>query len=67
MGRQDEIIVGLDVGTTKVAAVVGEARADGQVDIIGVGMSPSHGVKKGGVVHVNETMDAIHRRSTRRS
>ena len=34
MARQDEIIVGLDVGTTKVAAVVGEARADGQIDIV---------------------------------
>lgn len=61
MARQDEIIVGLDIGTTKVAAVVGEARADGQIDIIGVGMSPSHGIKKGVVVHVNETMDAIQR------
>ena len=61
MTQQSEIIVGLDIGTTKVTAVVGEAWPDGQLDIIGVGMSASHGIKKGVVVHVNETMDAIQR------
>ena len=59
MARQDEIIVGLDVGTTGVKTVVAEVKADGQVDIIGVGMSPSHGIKKGVVVNVTETRDAI--------
>ena len=50
MARTGEIIVGLDVGTTKVVAAVGEVREDHTVDIIGVGMSPSHGIKKGVVV-----------------
>ncbi len=61
MGRRDEIIVGLDVGTTKVAAVVGEIREDGSIDVIGVGMTASHGIKKGVVVHADETTDAIRR------
>ena len=61
MGRRDEIIVGLDVGTTKVAAVVGEVREDGSVDVIGVGMTASHGIKKGVVVHADETTEAIRR------
>ena len=61
MARTGEIIVGLDVGTTKVVAAVGEVREDHSVDIIGVGMSPSHGIKKGVVVDVGETMDAIRR------
>jgi cell division protein FtsA len=58
---RNEIIVGLDVGTTKVAAAVGELKDDGTIDIIGVGMSPSHGIKKGVVVNVAETIDAIRR------
>ncbi|MCO4761580.1 MAG: cell division protein FtsA [Myxococcales bacterium] len=61
MARRDEIIVGLDVGTTKVAAVVGEVREDGSVDVIGVGMTASHGIKKGVVVHADETTEAIRR------
>lgn len=61
MARRDEVIVGLDVGTTKVAAAVGEVKEDGTVDIVGVGMSPSHGIKKGVVVNVADTIDAIRR------
>ncbi len=61
MARKDEVIVGLDVGTTKVAAAVGEVKEDGTVDIVGVGMSPSHGIKKGVVVNVADTIDAIRR------
>lgn len=53
-----EIIIGLDVGTTKVCAVVGEAR-DGSIDIIGIGTSPSKGLKKGVVVNIESTMESI--------
>jgi cell division protein FtsA len=59
--KQDEIVVGLDIGTDKVAAIVAEVKADGSVEIIGVGRSPSNGIKKGVVVNVNETMEAIKR------
>jgi len=44
--KPNNIIVGLDLGTTKVCAIVGEAKDDGQVDIIGIGISPSHGLKR---------------------
>jgi cell division protein FtsA len=61
MAKKDEIIVGLDVGTHKVVAIVGEVKADSTLDIIGVGTSPSNGIRKGVVVNVNETMEAIQR------
>ncbi|MSP90248.1 MAG: cell division protein FtsA [Myxococcales bacterium] len=61
MGRKDEIVVGLDVGTHKVVAVVGDVKTDGTVEIIGVGSSPSNGIMKGVVVNVNQTMEAIQR------
>lgn len=49
MGR-DQIIVGLEIGTSKVCAVVGEFRGDGTVRILGVGQAPSRGVRKGEIV-----------------
>lgn len=61
MARNDRIIAGLDVGTHKVVAVVGEVRTDGTLDIIGVGTAPSNGIKRGVVVNVTETMEAIRR------
>lgn len=59
MVKEGEIIVGLDVGTTKVTAVVGEVKQHGVIDIIGVGISESNGISKGVVVNVNETCEAI--------
>ena len=49
MARED-IIVGLEIGTSKVCAVVGETRHDGTVKILGVGQTPSRGVRKGEIV-----------------
>jgi len=49
MARED-IIVGLEIGTSKVCAVVGETRHDGTVKILGVGQAPSRGVRKGEIV-----------------
>ena len=57
--KPNNIIVGLDLGTTKVCAIVGEAKDDGQVDIIGIGISPSHGLKKGVVVNIDSTVESI--------
>lgn len=56
--KQEEIIVGLDIGTTKIAAVVGELTEDG-LDIIGVGTAPSKGMRKGVVVNIDATVNAI--------
>ena len=60
MAYKEELIVGLDIGTTKVCAVVAEPTEEG-LDIIGVGCSPSHGLRKGMVVNVEETIGSIKR------
>lgn len=59
MARSESIVVGLDVGTTKVCAIVGEVNADGMVDIIGVGTSPSRGLRRGVVVNIDHTVASI--------
>lgn len=55
---REEIIVGLDIGTTKVACVIAEASDDG-INIIGVGQSPSYGMKKGIITNIEKTTSAI--------
>ncbi|NSL56433.1 cell division protein FtsA [Uliginosibacterium aquaticum] len=56
-----DLIVGLDVGTSKVTAMVAELRPDGRLEIIGVATQPSSGLKKGVVVNIEATVDAISR------
>lgn len=53
-----EIIVGLDIGTTKICAVVGEVRPDG-IEIIGMGGHPSEGLRKGVVINIEQTVNSI--------
>ena len=53
------IVVGLDVGTTKVCTVIGELSPDGILDIIGEGTVPSQGLKRGVVVNLERTSEAI--------
>jgi cell division protein FtsA len=55
----ERIIVGLDVGTTKVCTVIGELSEDGILDIIGEGTAPSQGIKRGAVVNLEKTTEAI--------
>ncbi|GAB7079817.1 cell division protein FtsA [Megalodesulfovibrio paquesii] len=55
---KSDLIVGLDIGTTKICAVVGEATPDG-VDIVGIGTSPSTGLRKGVVVNIEQTVQSI--------
>jgi cell division protein FtsA len=57
----NEKIVALDIGTNKVAAIVAEITADGQIEIIGIGSHPSHGLKKGVVVNIESTVQSIQR------
>ncbi|HOA35145.1 MAG TPA: cell division protein FtsA [Bacillota bacterium] len=52
-------LVGIDVGTTQVRVIVGEPRPDGTVSIIGLGLSPSEGMKKGIIVDLELTIEAI--------
>ncbi|MDQ4078525.1 MAG: cell division protein FtsA [Chloroflexota bacterium] len=54
------IVTGLDIGTTKIACLVGESDEHQRLRIIGVGIVPSRGIKKGVIVNVEEAVDAIH-------
>lgn len=54
-----EIITGLDIGTTKISAIIAEVEEDAQPKIIGVGMVPSEGLRKGVVVNVEKTVRSI--------
>ncbi len=58
MAEVGEVIVGLDIGTTKVAAIIGEVTESG-VDIIGVGTCPSEGLRQGVVVNIEATTNSI--------
>jgi cell division protein FtsA len=58
MGRAGEIIVGLDIGTTKICAVVGEASGT-DINIIGIGTHPSIGLRKGVVINIESTVESI--------
>ncbi len=60
MGREDNIVVGLDIGTTKISAIVGQLVDDG-VDIIAVGTAPSKGLRKGVVINIESTVESIRR------
>jgi cell division protein FtsA len=55
---KSELVVGLDIGTTKICAVVGELSPEG-VDVVGIGTSPSTGLRKGVVVNIEQTVTSI--------
>lgn len=56
--RRDNLIVGLDIGTTKICAIVGNVTEDG-IDIVGIGSSPSRGMRKGVVINIESTVESI--------
>ena len=57
-GKRDNLIVGLDIGTTKICAIVGNLTEEG-IDIVGIGTSPSKGLRKGVVINIESTVSAI--------
>jgi cell division protein FtsA len=59
MAKKGELIVGLDIGTTKICAVVGEVNETGGIDIVGLGQAQSRGVRKGVIVDIDATVAAI--------
>ena len=61
MSRKDDrgLLVGLDIGTTKVVVLVGVTNESGKVDVVGIGSSPSHGLKRGVVVNIDSTVKSI--------
>ncbi|MFH1829218.1 MAG: cell division protein FtsA [Pseudomonadota bacterium] len=58
MAKREELVVGLDIGTTKICCIVGEVMNEG-VDIIGIGTHPSKGLRKGVVVNIESTVGSI--------
>ena len=56
---EGKIIVGLDIGTTKIACIVGRKGANGKIEILGYGKAPSTGVSRGIVTNIDETVNAI--------
>jgi cell division protein FtsA len=63
MGKRTDrnIIVGLDIGTSKVIALVGELKPDQSIEVIGIGSAPSRGLKHGVVVNIDMTVQSIQR------
>ena len=59
MAKRDHIVVGLDIGTTKICAIVAEVTEERSINIIGVGSSPSRGLRKGVVVNIESTVESI--------
>ena len=58
MAKNDHLIVGLDIGTTKTCAIVGEVTDDG-ISVIGIGSHPSRGLRKGVVVNIENTVESV--------
>lgn len=61
MPRRERYLVGLDVGTSKVTAVVGEVLDAGQLDVTGLGLADARGIRRGLVVNLEEAVDSIKR------
>tara|TARA_R110000823_G_scaffold91174_4_gene201133 strand:+ start:21325 stop:22578 length:1254 start_codon:yes stop_codon:yes gene_type:complete len=59
--QDKKMIVGLDIGTSKVVAIVGEIGPEGDIEIVGIGSNPSKGMKKGVVVNIESTVQSIQR------
>src|SRR5210317_157069 len=56
---KERIVVGLDIGTTKICAVVAAVGNGGKCEIIGIGTTPSKGLRKGVVINIDYTVDSI--------
>ncbi|WP_456442362.1 cell division protein FtsA [Caldithrix abyssi] len=57
--EKNDIICGLDIGTTKIAAIVGKLDEEGNLNVVGVGTHPSHGLRRGVVVNIEKTVNSI--------
>jgi cell division protein FtsA len=59
VARRDQYLVGLDVGTSKIAVIVGEAMDEGRLDVIGIGLAEAKGIRRGVVVNLEAAVDSI--------
>ena len=59
MSKNNEMFVGLDIGTSKICAVVAEFNDEGTLEIVGLGKHPSKGLNRGSVVNIDQTVESI--------
>lgn len=59
MSRNNRIITGLDIGTTKICAIVGQITENGKIEVLGMGKADSFGVMRGVVANIDKTVEAI--------
>ena len=57
--NQQDIVAGLDIGTTKIACIVGRRNAQGKIEVLGMGKARSEGVTRGVVANIPRTVDSI--------
>jgi len=57
--RRSRLIAGLDIGTTKVCAIIGQVDESGNLRILGLGSAPSRGMRRGVVTNINQTVEAL--------
>lgn len=59
MSKHHKLVVGLDIGTTKICCIIAEVSSHGDIEIIGLGQAPSRGLRKGVVVNIESTVESI--------
>ena len=59
MAKKHKYVVGLDIGTTKICCIIAEMTKTGEIEIIGLGQSPSRGLRKGAVINIDSTVESI--------
>ena len=59
MNRKEQYVAAIDIGTTKIVAIVGTKNENGKIEILGLSKAPSRGVKRGVVLNIEETVNAI--------
>ncbi|MYA96804.1 MAG: cell division protein FtsA [Nitrospinae bacterium] len=59
MSKQGDVLVGLDIGTSKICVVVAEVGEDGSLEIVGLGKTPSKGLNRGSVVNIDQTVESV--------
>lgn len=59
MSKQGDVLVGLDIGTSKICVVVAEVNDEGSLEIVGLGKNPSKGLNRGSVVNIDQTVESI--------
>lgn len=59
MAKNQQYIMGLDIGTSKVSAAIAERKETGSLDVVGIGMAPSNGLRRGVVVNLDSTVESV--------